>query len=70
MREGVKIQKMTEYEIENCKKNISFYKDQIKKDSKNNQFYAEQISHMENKLEELKNHKTFCELLETSNNNP
>ncbi len=70
MREGVKIQMMTEYEIENCKKNISFYKDQIKKDSKNNQFYAEQISYMENKLEELKNHKTFCELLETSNNNP
>jgi len=70
MRTGVKTRTMMEYEAENCKKNISFYKDQIRKDSKNNQFYTEQVKHMENKLEELKNYINFLQMVEIQDNNP
>lgn len=44
---------MIEYEITNCRKNISFYKDQMRKNRRNNQFYAEQIEHMKNKMTDL-----------------
>ncbi len=46
---------MTEYEIENCKKNISFYKDQMKK-GRDVQFYIKQINYMKNKVDKLKNY--------------
>lgn len=48
-----KIQKMMGFELDNCKKNISFYEDQIKKNRKNKDFYAEQIILMQKKLVEL-----------------
>lgn len=44
---------MIEYEITNCRKNISFYKDQMRKNRRNNQFYVEQIEHMKNKMTDL-----------------
>ena len=54
MKEGAKkIQQMMEFEMVNCKKNISFYKDQIRKNNKNTGFYAEQIVLMQQKLENL-----------------
>ncbi|MBM3200083.1 hypothetical protein FJZ53_04025 [Candidatus Woesearchaeota archaeon] len=48
-------QEMVQYEIQNCKRNISFYKDQMVKNEKNREFYAEQIVFMENKLQNLQN---------------
>ncbi|MBU4501243.1 MAG: hypothetical protein KKA79_01525 [Nanoarchaeota archaeon] len=54
MKIGAKIQQMTRYEIDNCKSNIYFYKYQMKKNSKNKGFYAEQIDFMERKIERLK----------------
>lgn len=39
----------------NCKKNISFYKDQMRKNKRNKEFYAEQVAYMERKLEKLQN---------------
>jgi len=54
MKEGAKkIQKMKKFEIDNCKKNISFYKDQIRKNNKNTGFYTGQIVLMQEKLENL-----------------
>jgi len=53
MNGAKKIQQMMEFEISNCKKNISFYRDQIKKNDKNRCFYTEQIALMQQKLEEL-----------------
>lgn len=54
MENGAKIkQKMVEYEMKNCKRNVSFYKDQLSKNDKNSTFYAEQIVLMQKKLEEL-----------------
>lgn len=50
-----KIQKMMEFELDNCKKNISFYEDQIKKNEKQGDFYTEQITVMQRKIEELEN---------------
>ncbi len=44
---------MIEYEVSNCKKNISFYKDQLNKNDKNSIFYVEQIILMQKKLEDL-----------------
>ncbi len=46
-----KIQQMMEFEMNNCKKNISFYRDQIRKNYNNKEFYAEQIGFMQKKLE-------------------
>lgn len=53
MRTGAKKNQMIEYEMSNCKRNISFYKDQMNKNDKNSTFYAEQIVMMQKKLEEL-----------------
>jgi hypothetical protein len=53
MRIGAKKNQMIEYEMSNCKRNISFYKDQMNKNDKNSTFYAEQIILMQKKLEEL-----------------
>ena len=54
MKIGAKIQQMTEYEIDNCKQNIYFFEDQMRKDAKNKSFYAEQIDFMEQKIERLR----------------
>ncbi len=53
MRTGAKKIQMIEYEMGNCKRNISFYKDQLNKNDKNSMFYAEQILLMQKKLEGL-----------------
>lgn len=63
MIEGAnKIQKMKKFEIINCKKNISFYKDQMRKNKKNKNFYSDQIVFMQKKLDELKSNvdKNYC----------
>lgn len=53
MEGAKKIQQMMEFEMSNCKKNISFYEDQMKKNVRNKGFYAEQIVLMQKKLKNL-----------------
>ena len=48
-----KMEQMKRFEMVNCKKNISFYKDQMRKNIKNRGFYSEQIELMQTKLNEL-----------------
>ncbi len=54
MGSGAKIRRMIEYELINCRKNIAFYKDQMRKNQKNRQFYAQEIAYMEDKIKELR----------------
>ena len=41
---------MMNFELANCKKNISFYKYQMKRSYKNRRFYAKEIVFMQRKL--------------------
>jgi len=70
MRTGAKKIQMIEYEMSNCKKNISFYKDQMNKNNKHSGFYAEQIILMQKKLEELEDNINTAMSILTSPEEP
>jgi len=53
MKGAKKFQQMRNFEIMNCRKNISFYKDQMRKNYQNKKFYASEIALMQIKLDKL-----------------
>jgi len=50
-----KSRQMRLFEINNCRKNISFYKSQIKKGTNNKRFYSKEIVAMKDKISKLRN---------------